>query len=121
MPVKNYSPDLLRVFKAGAKLPDGFTFDCGSEKAAIKLRWRLHALRREMRKEKHWLVPVAESVVVTVKGNSVIVRTPDADIEDDLKKALAEQAPQLLEPPLKLSVLSSPAKGIEDYLKGGKK
>src|SRR5258708_20686006 len=101
MPVNNYSPELLKVFEAGSKKP--FEFVCASEKSAIALRWRLHALRREMRKEKHWLLPVAESVIVTAKGNLLIVRPPDMDIAEDLKKALLEQAPEVMEMPKEIS------------------
>lgn len=117
MPVKNFSPSLLKVFEAGSKKP-GFEFDCGSEKAAYAFQWRLHNLRREMRKERHWLVPVAESVVVTIRGTKVIVQPPDIAIEDKLEKALKEQAPEVMELPKEVS---KPAlvPAIENYLKGG--
>lgn len=114
MPVKNYSPELLKVFEAGSKKP--FEFVCASEKSAIALRWRLHALRREMRKEKHWLLPVAESVIVTAKGNLLIVRPPDMDIAEELKKALIEQAPEVMEMPKEISKQVSPD-ALETYLK----
>ena len=116
MPVKNFSPELLKVFEAGSK--KAFEFDCQTEKDAFRLRWRLNALRREMRKERHWLTPVAEAVVISVKGTKLIARPPDTDIAEALTEALIAQAPEVMElEPVKLIPRISP---IEDYLKGKK-
>lgn len=118
--VKNYSPTLLKVFEAGSK-PPYFRFECESEKAAKTLQWRLHNLRREMRKERHWLLPVAEGVVITAKGNLLIARPPDMDVEEQLKRALEQQAPEVMKDPPALQVIKPKSTGIEDYLKGNNK
>jgi hypothetical protein len=89
MSVKNYSPKLLDIFKFANQKE--FHFDAGSEKKAIALRARLHALRREMRKEKHWLLPIAEGVVVSVSGTFLIARPPDNEITNALTDALLKQ------------------------------
>jgi hypothetical protein len=89
MTVKNFSPELLNIFKVGSQ--KDFQFDCGSEKAAQALRARLHNLRREMRKERHWLTSVAEGVVISIprdKPTFIIAHPPDNDITPDLRKAL---------------------------------
>ena len=115
MPVKNFSPELLKVFEAGSKKV--FEFDCGTEKAALRLRWRLHALRREMRKERHWLVPVAESVIISVKGPLLIASPPDLNIQDSLTKALIEQAPEVMDiPKTSVDPITGNVSGIDAYL-----
>lgn len=89
MSVKNYSPRLLEIFRLASEKE--FIFDCKTIKSAMALRHRLHALRREMRKEKHWMVPAAEAVVISLKGTVLIAHPPDNQIDDELAKALKEQ------------------------------
>ena len=91
MSVKNYSPRLLDIFKVASQRE--FIFDCGTVKKAIALRHRLHALRREMRIEQHWLTPAAEAVVISIKkGSSILIaHPPDNDLEEELKIALKAQ------------------------------
>lgn len=89
MSVKNYSPRLLDIFKLASQKE--FRFDCKTVKSAEALRHRLHALRREMRKEKHWLTPEAEKVVISLKGSTIIAHPPDNEIEDELAIALKQQ------------------------------
>lgn len=111
MPVKNFSPTLLKIFEVGSKKP--FEFDCKTEKGAKALRWRLHALRREMRKEKHWLVPVAESVIISVQGTKVVASPPDLLIEEELETALSEHIVEEPKPVERKNVST-----LESYLKG---
>lgn len=120
MPVKNYSPELLKVFEAGSKKP--FSFDCKTEKKAKALRWRLHALRREMRKERHWLTPVAESVILSIHGTSLVASPPDLEIEEDLRKALESERIEgevysTDPPPDSILIQESAKSAIETYLK----
>lgn len=89
MSVKNYSPRLLGIFELASTKE--FVFDCKTIKAAIALRHRLHALRREMRKEKHWLTPAAEAVVISLKGTVLVAHPPDNQIDDELEKELKKQ------------------------------
>lgn len=94
MPVANYSPELLQIFELGSQKE--FIFDCGSAKRAHALRWRLHSLRREMRKELHPLTEIAEGVVISIRDGAIVAHPPDDSILPDLRKALAEQGADLL-------------------------
>lgn len=89
MTVRGYSPALLDIFKLASEKE--FIFDCKTEKKALALRARLHYLRREMRKEKHWLTPVADSVIISVNGSNLIAHPPDNDLTTELETALKEQ------------------------------
>jgi len=89
MSVKHFSPTFLDIYRLGSEKE--FIFDCGSEKAAYYMRWQLHKLRREMRKENHWLTPVAETVTISLSGTSIIAHPRDSNIEEKLMKALKEQ------------------------------
>jgi len=89
MSVKSYAPALLDIFKLASEKE--FTFNCKTNKAALALRARLHALRRDMRKENHWLVPVAEKVKISVRNGLIIARPADNEIVQDLEEALLKQ------------------------------
>lgn len=89
MSVKNYSSRLLDIFKLASEKE--FVFDCKTVKAANALRHRLHALRREMRAEKHWMVPAAEAVVISLKGTILIAHPPDNQIDAELAIELKKQ------------------------------
>lgn len=89
MSVKNFSPRLLDIYKLASQKE--FVFNCKTKKAATALRVRLHALRREMRKEKHWLTPVAEAVVISIRGNLLIAHPPDNQLEEELSEELKKQ------------------------------
>jgi len=89
MNVRHFSPHFLDIYRLGSEKE--FIFDCGTEKAAHYLRWQLHKLRREMRKENHWLTPVAETVTISISGTSIIAHPRDSNIEEKLKRALKEQ------------------------------
>lgn len=118
MAVKNFSPELLKIFEAGSNPEKPFEFDAGSEKGAHALRWRLNSLRREMRKEKHWLLPVAEAVIFSVHGTKLIASPPDLSIQESLKKALEAHTPGITQPPPELKVITGKNTAIEDYMKG---
>lgn len=90
MVVKNFSPELLKIYEIASQRE--FVFDCKSHKKALALRWRLHSLRRDMRKEKHWLTNIAEGVVISVRDTLLIARPPDFDIKSELQDALKEQS-----------------------------
>lgn len=125
MPVKNYSPELLKVFEAGSKKP--FEFDCKTPSKAKALRWRLHHLRREMRKEHHWLTPVAEGVILTIRDSFLIASPPDMEIEEELKKALEENRiageKYITDVPPDSNIIKSLTQpsGVELYLQKGEK
>lgn len=89
MSVKSYAPALLDIFKLASEKE--FVFNCKTNKAALALRARLHALRRDMRKEQHWLTPVAENVKISVRDSKIIARPADNEIVQDLEAALLQQ------------------------------
>jgi len=89
MSLKSYAPVLFDVYKLGSEKE--FVFNCKSEKAAQALRHRLHALRREMRKENHWLVPVAERVKLSIRGNLLVAHPADSELVPELEEALLRQ------------------------------
>jgi len=89
MSVRGFSPSLLKIYRLGSHKE--FIFNCETEKAAMNLRHRLHVLRRELRKEKHWLVPVADGVIISVKGTLLIASPPDSRIENKIEEELKKQ------------------------------
>lgn len=88
-PVRSFSPTLLNIFKLGHEKE--FTFDCKTEKKALALRARLNYLRRRLRDEKHWMLPIAEAVTISLRGTVLVARPPDSEIEKELNKALLDQ------------------------------
>lgn len=99
MPVASYAPELLQIYELASQKP--FRFDCGNNKKAHAFRWRLHSLRRAMREENHWLLPIAESVIISIEpdaktGTVVCAHPPDQTTLSDLQKALKEQGAELL-------------------------
>lgn len=91
MSVKNFSPHLLDIFKLVSEKGE-FKFECKTRNGALALRARLHGLRKAMRLENHWLLPIAEACTISIIDESVIhAHRPDAELEDALQKALKEQ------------------------------
>lgn len=90
MSVKNYSPYLLDIFRLVSEKGE-FKFECKDHKAAKALQARLYALRRAMRAENFWLLPVAEACNISVSDNLLTAHRPDQSIEEQLAKALKEQ------------------------------
>ena len=126
MPVSSYAAELLELFCLAAqkrvvlKLPD--------EKAAQTLRFRLHNLRKEMRKEKHELANIANGVIFRVRsgddGVGLLIAAPaDDEFLPELHKAgVTVEAPEPVasepEPPI------STGKGqaaLQRFLDGEKK
>jgi len=91
MSVKNFSPYLLDIFKCVSEKGE-FKFECKSNKAALALKARLYGLRKAMREEKHWLLPIAEACSISItNGKTIYAHRPDAELESALEKALKEQ------------------------------
>lgn len=97
MPVANFTPEFLELFRQGAQKPielKGLT-----KPAAVSLRSRLNKMRVAMRKEQHPLLPSAERCMVSIipspnRGDLpddqdfvVIVRPPDLDYMPALREA----------------------------------
>lgn len=79
--VKGFSPLLLEAFREGSK--DAFVLPCETIQQARHIRSLLHKLRKAMRDERHELLPLAESVIVSVSENppEVILRPIDKDVQ----------------------------------------
>ncbi len=95
MVVKNYAPELLELFRIASQQEVIIPLD--SEAKARRLRFRMHNLRKEMRKEQHPLLPLAELSQLTVQrvqdlggGNErwqLIVTPADGDFVGALRDA----------------------------------
>ena len=82
MVTNSYGPELLEVFRKASLSPVRIRLK--SEKAAIHLRYRFHALRKSMRKEDHYMLSTAESVKFTIRvqeDGSAILSAALADTE----------------------------------------
>lgn len=68
MPVHSYAPELLELL---IRVGDGekVTILLASEKVAHRLRFRIHNLRKEMRKESHPLLQTAERAKFKIQSN----------------------------------------------------
>lgn len=60
MPTANYAAELFEIFRKGAI--ERFEIKLPEAKGAYALRYRLNKLRSEMRKERHYMLDVAEGV-----------------------------------------------------------
>jgi len=74
MPVSSFAPELLELFKRAAR--EEIIIPLEDEKAAIRLRARLHALRVAMRREDHSLTTIANSVQFTLSPGGNLCCTP---------------------------------------------
>lgn len=98
MPVANYSPELLEVFRRGAR--ETLEIRLPSRSDAVRLRFRLNNLRKDMRAEQHRLLPLAESVQLSVRDTpdgraSLIAHVADNEFRDALRSAGIEVEPEL--------------------------
>lgn len=70
MSVKNYAPELIELFRVATQ--QEVVIELTTKSAAHRLRFRMHNLRADMRKEHHPLLALAElsQLSVTGEGNS---------------------------------------------------
>lgn len=95
MPVNSYAPEFLELFKKAAREP--VILKVGDKKKAIHLRFRFHNLRREMQREQHSLVSIANSVQFSITSDFNLKCYPaDKDFLKYLREAGIEiQAPTI--------------------------
>jgi hypothetical protein len=108
MPVSSYAPELLELFCLAAQ--KRIVLELPNEKAAQTLRFRLHNLRKELRKERHELMNLANGVIFRVqKGEGeiglLIAAPADDEFLPELRKAgITVEAPEPIasepEPPI---------------------
>lgn len=60
MPVSNYAPEMLELYKLAAR--DSIVLKFETQESASRFRGRMNKLRQAMRKESHPLCPIAEKV-----------------------------------------------------------
>ncbi len=81
MPVSSYAPEFLEVWRRGSINPIEIRLD--SKKEAERLRFRLNNLRKEMRKEEHNDVPLANGVQLSIvelkNGEAILTAHPSDD------------------------------------------
>lgn len=89
MAVTSYAPEMLELFKKAAQ--DEVIVPLQSAKAAIHMRARLHNLRRDMRKERHPLMNLANGVQFSVTSEGDLRAYP-ADVKylSALRSAVAK-------------------------------
>lgn len=116
MPVANFAPELIALFRTGSQRQ--VVVDRLTRKRAVRLQFRLHALRKAMREELHEYRVAAERCVVRsprpmadaepdsdgdfdpeAKVWEVIIEPADADFASDLKRAGVEVTDEDLEIP----------------------
>lgn len=80
MPTTNYAAELFEIFRKGAI--ERFEVVLQEPKAAYALRYRLNKLRSEMRKERHYMLDVAEGVsfLIDKQRPNVLVCCPSDQV-----------------------------------------
>ncbi len=88
-----FAPEFLAFMLRGAQNPVSITL--GSEKEATRLRFRLHNMRRSMKKQQHEQVDNIENVSLHVDGNVLTAKPKDQRFVQALLEAgiTAEELP----------------------------
>lgn len=102
MPVASYAPELLQLFQRAAQEPVSVTLT--STNAAFSLRFRLHRLRKEMRREHHPLTTLANGIQISIYGNVLTAKPADQSYLTALHAAGIE----VMEPPLPSTAKAAP-------------
>jgi len=85
MPVSSYAPELLELFKRAAQKE--ITLPINDEKRAMRLRFRLNMLRKDMRKVHHPLTTIANSVQFSITKDGGLKCSPaDETFLEELRK-----------------------------------
>ena len=122
MPVHSYAPELLELL---IRVGDGRreTIPLASEKVAHRLRFRLHNLRKEMRKENHPLLHTVERAKFKIQANppALVCFQSDTDFAEAIRAAGIEVRDPT--PPAAASPLDEfkPTGGLQGRIKEKKK
>lgn len=89
-----FAPEFLAFMLRGAKNPVSITL--GTENEAVRLRFRLHNMRRSMRKQQHPQSEEIENVSLHVKENVLTAQPKDQRFIEALVAAgiTAEELPE---------------------------
>ena len=85
MPVANYAPELLQLLIHAAEAP--VRIPLASKAQATSLRFRLHNLRKEMRKENHPNLRIVEGVQISLEEAVLIARPSDETFLEAIRAA----------------------------------
>lgn len=85
MPVANYANEMLELWKIGCEKTIPIEFN--SEAKAIRFRFRMYCLRKDMRTESHHLLPFAEKCMIKLDKSTVVV----CPVDDDFANILRQQ------------------------------
>ena len=77
-PVASFDARLLELFRRAAAEP--LRIELASSRAAHRLRFRLHALRKAMRREQHPMLALAEAVTIRLDEQVLTAGPVDADL-----------------------------------------
>ena len=84
MPVANYASEMLELWKIGCE--ENVPIEFENEKRAIRFRFRMYCLRKDMREESHLLLPFAEKCMIRLQGKTAIICPVDDDFAVILRK-----------------------------------
>lgn len=86
MPVSSYAAEMLLLFIEASR--HEVLIKLNNTKHAVKMRQRLHNLRRDMRKEKHPSTNIANGVTISITPNGDLLAYPaDTQHIDAIRKA----------------------------------
>lgn len=116
--MSNFAPELLAFFLRGYEGP--FSVELPNEKDAHSMRFRLHNLRRAMRKTNHPELPKVERVSLHIDGKTLTAQPKDQRFVEVLRSAgiKADEALTIQEPNLTSAEDASLSK-INEFLQKG--
>ena len=84
MPVANYAPEMLKLWQVACE--ENIELEFTTKAKAIRFRFRMYQLRKDMRKEKHFFLPFAEKCMIKLHENTCIICPVDDDFAEILRK-----------------------------------
>lgn len=98
MPTANFAAELFEIFQKGAR--EKLEIPMPDKGAAYALRFRLNKLRKEMRKEKHYMLEIAEGVSLVIKRDQpeVLIALPaDQSYLTSIRQAIGAPSESAIE------------------------
>ena len=84
MTLANYAPEMFELWKVACE--ENIELEFATKAKAIRFRFRMYQLRKDMRKEKHFLLPFAEKCMIRLYENTCIICPVDDDFGEILRK-----------------------------------
>lgn len=98
-PVSSFSEELMAALLKGCR--EKLTIPLGDEKAAMKLRHRIHELRSAMRKEDHPSATLVERAQLSVRDGNLVIFPKDSQFAAAIRRAGVAAKPLGDDDPLK--------------------